>query len=276
MHLLNRRGETAARFGVEGQNALFALDENGVVRWRCVWPQNTAPRTGEVIEAFQNLIPAASTAPAVTTQATLPLSRRAFLTSALAASLALAAGPMLGSGRAQNLGTRQQPTDAAGVASDLVPLTLNINGQRRQLNVEPRVALLDALREELHLTGTKKGCDHGQCGACTVHIDGERALACLTLAVMNDGREITTIEGLSQGPNLHPVQQAFIEHDGLQCGYCTPGQIMSAVALLREGHAQSDAEIRDGMSGNLCRCGAYPNIIAAIKAARGRSVHTAR
>ena len=132
------------------------------------------------------------------------------------------------------------------------------------LNVEPRVTLLDFLREQLHLTGTKKGCDHGQCGACTVHVDGKRIISCLSLAVMNEGKKITTIEGLANGDKLHPMQEAFIEHDGFQCGYCTPGQIMSAIACVKEGHANSEEEIREFMSGNICRCGAYPNIVDAI------------
>jgi xanthine dehydrogenase YagT iron-sulfur-binding subunit len=145
-----------------------------------------------------------------------------------------------------------------------IHLRLEINGQPHALDVEPRVTLLDALRERLGLTGTKKGCDQGQCGACTVHVDGERVLACLTLAAQVEGRAVTTIEGLAEA-ELHPVQAAFLERDAFQCGYCTPGQIMSAVACIREGHAGSDAEIREYMSGNLCRCGAYPNIVAAVR-----------
>jgi xanthine dehydrogenase YagT iron-sulfur-binding subunit len=148
------------------------------------------------------------------------------------------------------------------------PVKLEINGEEHTLTLEPRVTLLDALREHLHLTGTKKGCDQGQCGACTVHVDGQRVLACLTLAVQAEGCAITTIEGLT-GPDgvPHPVQQAFMEEDAFQCGYCTPGQIMSAVACIREGHAGSDDEIREFMAGNLCRCGAYPNIVSAVRKA---------
>lgn len=145
-----------------------------------------------------------------------------------------------------------------------IPLNLTVNNKAHSTKIEPRVTLLDYLREELHLTGTKKGCDHGQCGACTVHVDGARVNSCLSLAVMNEGKKITTIEGLSSGDELHPMQQAFIKHDGFQCGYCTPGQIMSAVACIREGHANSRAEISEFMSGNICRCGAYPNIVDAI------------
>jgi xanthine dehydrogenase YagT iron-sulfur-binding subunit len=156
----------------------------------------------------------------------------------------------------------------AASASDPVTLSLRVNGRDHRLSLDVRTALLDALREHLGLTGSKKGCDQGQCGACTVMIDGRRALACLTLAVAAQGREITTIEGLvSADGQLHPMQQAFIDHDAFQCGYCTPGQIVSAVACVKEGHARSDAQIREYMSGNLCRCGAYPNIVAAVKQA---------
>ncbi|RZK37733.1 MAG: 2Fe-2S iron-sulfur cluster binding domain-containing protein [Pedobacter sp.] len=145
-----------------------------------------------------------------------------------------------------------------------IPLNLTVNNKVYKTNIEPRVTLLDYLREELHLTGTKKGCDHGQCGACTVHVDGERVNSCLSLAVMNEGKKITTIEGLAKGEELHPMQAAFIKHDGFQCGYCTPGQIMSAVACVNEGHTNTRAEISEYMSGNICRCGAYPNIVDAI------------
>lgn len=145
-----------------------------------------------------------------------------------------------------------------------IPLNLKVNNKLFSVKVEPRVTLLDFLREQLHLTGTKKGCDHGQCGACTVHVDGQRINSCLSLAVTNEGKSITTIEGLAKGDELHPMQAAFIKHDGFQCGYCTPGQIMSAVACVREGHANSKEEIREYMSGNICRCGAYPNIVDAV------------
>lgn len=145
-----------------------------------------------------------------------------------------------------------------------VPLSLEVNGIPHNVSVEPRVTLLDLLREQLALPGTKKGCDHGQCGACTVHVDGKRVLSCLSLAVMQEGKKVTTIEGLSAGDQLHPMQEAFIKWDGFQCGYCTPGQIMSGIACIREGHANSDDEIREYMSGNICRCGAYPNIVKAI------------
>ena len=154
------------------------------------------------------------------------------------------------------------------ITSTTIPIHLTINGHSHELQVEPRVTLLDALRDRLDLTGTKKGCDHGQCGACTVHVDGERVLACLTLAAQVEGRSITTIEGLAGADGtLSAVQAAFLEQDAFQCGYCTPGQIMSAVACIREGHAGSDEEIREYMAGNLCRCGAYPNIVAAVRQA---------
>ncbi|MCX2476139.1 2Fe-2S iron-sulfur cluster-binding protein [Pedobacter sp. MC2016-05] len=145
-----------------------------------------------------------------------------------------------------------------------IPLNITVNNKAYKTSIEPRVTLLDYLREELHLTGTKKGCDHGQCGACTVHVNGERVNSCLSLAVMNEGKKITTIEGLAKAEELHPMQAAFIKHDGFQCGYCTPGQIMSAVACVNEGHTNSRAEISEYMSGNICRCGAYPNIVDAI------------
>jgi xanthine dehydrogenase YagT iron-sulfur-binding subunit len=146
-----------------------------------------------------------------------------------------------------------------------VLVRLNVNGSDKEVEVEPRVSLLDALRERLGLFGTKKGCDHGQCGACTVLADDRRVLSCLTLAVQAEGKRVTTIEGLADGERLHPMQQAFLDHDALQCGYCTPGQIMSAVACVAEGHAVSRDQIREYMSGNLCRCGAYDGIVAAIE-----------
>jgi xanthine dehydrogenase YagT iron-sulfur-binding subunit len=164
-----------------------------------------------------------------------------------------------------------QPSSARRKAPDKLPaparlaITLHVNGVARKLTVAPWTTLLDALRLQLDLTGTKKGCDHGQCGACTVLVDGRRINSCLTLAVMKDGAQVTTIEGLAHGDALHPLQQAFIEHDAFQCGYCTPGQICSAVGLIAEGRARTADEIRELMSGNLCRCGAYTNIVAAIE-----------
>jgi xanthine dehydrogenase YagT iron-sulfur-binding subunit len=155
-----------------------------------------------------------------------------------------------------------------------VKITVRVNRTTHTLVVEPYVTLLDLLRERLELTGTKKGCNYGECGACTVHLDGRRANACMVLAAQADDRDVTTIEGLAKGDVLHPMQQAFIDHDGFQCGFCTPGQIMSAVACIEEGHVGNDAEIREWMSGNLCRCSAYPQIVEAVKAAAAASGRT--
>jgi xanthine dehydrogenase YagT iron-sulfur-binding subunit len=162
-------------------------------------------------------------------------------------------------------------SQTSGSAPGSLPVNLTVNGTRHTLSLDPRTTLLDALRERLDLTGTKKGCDQGQCGACTVLVDGRRVVSCLTLAVMKDGATVTTIEGLAKGDTLDPLQQAFIDHDAFQCGYCTPGQICSAAGLLAEGKARTADEIRELMSGNICRCGAYPNIVAAIQQAMGRS-----
>ncbi len=161
--------------------------------------------------------------------------------------------------------TPARPPSSPPPQPERLDVTLQINDSSVSLSVDPRTSLLDALREQAGLTGTKKGCDRGACGACTVHIDGRRVLSCLTLAARCQGKAVTTIEGLAAGNDLHAVQAAFLHHDGFQCGYCTPGQIMSAAALIKEGHTGSDAEIREWMSGNICRCGAYPNIVAAIR-----------
>jgi xanthine dehydrogenase YagT iron-sulfur-binding subunit len=168
------------------------------------------------------------------------------------------------------LTARGAQTDTAPVAPDPslpVSVTLRVNGEDKSLQIDVRTTVLDALREHAGLTGTKKGCDHGQCGACTVLIEGRRVLSCLTLALSAQGQDITTIEGIGRDGGLHPMQQAFIDQDAFQCGYCTPGQIMSAVACVKEGHADSDENIREYMSGNICRCAAYPNIVAAVKQA---------
>lgn len=197
------------------------------------------------------------------------LSRRTFMLSTAATAAApLASGTSLAAQAEARAAT--QPTSMAAAPLGQPPglsMTLRVNGSDHALNLDPRTALLDAVREHLGLMGTKKGCDHGQCGACTVLLDGERVLSCLTLAAQAQGREVTTIEGLARGDQLHPMQQAFVDNDALQCGYCTPGQIMSAVACVREGRSTSDDEIREYMSGNLCRCAAYPNIVAAVRQA---------
>jgi xanthine dehydrogenase YagT iron-sulfur-binding subunit len=164
-----------------------------------------------------------------------------------------------------------EPLASVGPAASAHPVELLVNGETRTLSLEPRVTLLDALREHLGLTGTKKGCDLGQCGACTVLIDGRRVNACLTLAVMQQRKRITTVEGLASGAELHPMQQAFLSHDGFQCGYCTPGQIMSALGMLNEPWGPEDDAVREGMSGNICRCGAYSNITAAVQSVRTKS-----
>lgn len=164
--------------------------------------------------------------------------------------------------------TVQKPNKQTQTQEHAVPVQFIVNGRRNELNLEPWTSLLDALREHLDMTGTKKGCDHGQCGACTILVDGKRINSCLTFAVMYDGSSITTIEGFAQGDHLHPMQQAFIDHDALQCGYCTPGQICSAIALLDEGKAQTPEDVHELMSGNLCRCAAYNNIHDAIESVR--------
>jgi len=195
-----------------------------------------------------------------------PGTRRRFLKQVAGTGAAISLGPALMG--ISSVDAAESEATSAGAA--VAKFQLKINGQQHSLAVDPRTTLLDALREHLHLTGSKKGCDHGQCGACTVLVNGRRINSCLSLAVTHEGDEITTIEGLAKGDELHPVQAAFLEHDGFQCGYCTPGQICSAVACIAEGHAKSDADIREWMSGNLCRCGAYPNIVAAVKEAQGK------
>jgi xanthine dehydrogenase YagT iron-sulfur-binding subunit len=198
------------------------------------------------------------------------VSRRRFLLSSAAGAAVPAAGLAAGCAAPGEVRT-QGPAPAAAVRAaepaSALPMTLRVNGTDHRLNLDVRTTLLDTLREHIGLVGSKKGCDHGQCGACTVFVGGERVLSCLTLAAQTQGREVRTIEGLSVGATLHPMQQAFIDNDAFQCGYCTPGQIMSAVACVEEGRASSDSEIREYMSGNLCRCAAYPNIVAAIREA---------
>jgi xanthine dehydrogenase YagT iron-sulfur-binding subunit len=194
------------------------------------------------------------------------VSRRSFLSGIGATSLLAGAAPLAAAAPVEEQVHEQAAAEGGGT------VTLRVNGKDYTLkNLDPRATLLDTLRERIHLTGTKKGCDHGQCGACTVHMNGRRVNSCLSFALMHEGDEITTIEGVGQPGNLHAMQAAFVEHDGYQCGYCTSGQIMSAVALLKEPIGSSDDEVKQAMSGNICRCGAYTNILAAVKQVRSRA-----
>ena len=194
------------------------------------------------------------------------VSRRSFLSGIGATSLLASAVPLSAAAPVEE--TAQEQAEASGGTT----MTLRVNGRDYTLkNLDPRATLLDTLRERIHLTGTKKGCDHGQCGACTVHVNGRRVNSCLSFALMHEGDEITTIEGVGQPGNLHPMQAAFVEHDGYQCGYCTSGQIMSAVAMLKEPIGSTDDEVKQAMSGNICRCGAYTNILTAVKQVRSRA-----
>jgi xanthine dehydrogenase YagT iron-sulfur-binding subunit len=195
------------------------------------------------------------------------VTRRSFLSHLGAAGIAATASPVLGAAAVPAPPAVDQVSETPAPAGT-VPVTLKVNGKSHALSLDPRTTLLDCLRENLNLPGTKKGCDHGQCGACTVHVNGQRVNSCLSFAVMHSTDEITTIEGIGQPDHLHPMQAAFVEHDGYQCGYCTSGQIMSAVALLDEPVGPSDDDVKQAMYGNICRCGAYPNIVAAVQAAR--------
>jgi xanthine dehydrogenase YagT iron-sulfur-binding subunit len=286
---LDPHGAVAERYDVLGEQALFVVDAEGVIAWRYAGPAGTSPNAGDLLAALEALAtpgPEAQAARYAPRDANhLPLApcaqprdhdesssppmptRREFVTTALAAALALTVAPLVA--KADPIAARlaEPPRPDAAVAN----VTLRINGRSVNMNIEPRVTLLDALREHAGLTGTKKGCDHGQCGACTVHVNGRRELSCLTFAIMHQGDEITTVEGLANGDALHPMQAAFVRHDGFQCGYCTSGQIMSATALLKEPCGPSDADVKECMSGNLCRCGAYPGIVAAIQDVRGNA-----
>jgi xanthine dehydrogenase YagT iron-sulfur-binding subunit len=298
-------GKVAELFDVRGERAVFVLDAHGVIRWHHVGALNAADMD-VLVDALAALAPdpdaprsllseeaeecrsftsfrttvVLSEAPALErsegkdlhfTPKDLhldpndplfdPPTRREFLATALAAAVLLAASPL--SVKAESVAKALTPS-----APKPIPVTLNVNGRDVTLNIEPRVTLLDALREYAGLTGTKKGCDHGQCGACTVHVNGRRQLSCLTFAVMHTGAKITTVEGLATGDTLHPMQAAFIKHDGFQCGYCTPGQLMSATAILSEPCGSADVDVKECMSGNVCRCGAYPGIVAAIQEVR--------
>jgi len=253
----------AERYGVGNDPAVFVIDSTGVVRWSQVGPISLANPT-DVARAISVVaapfVDARDEVEAPNEEPRTGWTRRDFVATALAAAFALALRPV--EAHAERAAALAPPTHTAR------PVTLMVNGRELSLSLEPRVTLLDALREYAGLTGSKKGCDHGQCGACTVHIDGRRELSCLTFAVMQEGRRITTIEGLATGDQLHPMQQAFITNDGFQCGYCTSGQVMSAVAVLDEPWGPTDDDVREAMSGNICRCGAYPGIVAAVQEVR--------
>ena len=256
-------GPVAEHYGVSGGPAVFVIDAEGRIGWHHA-SGDTLPSPNEVAVALAS----ARADDAVDQPAAW--SRRQFVATTLAAALALAFTRRIA--RAEPA----TPPTAAPTPAGAARVTLRVNGRDVLLDIEPRVTLLDALREYAGITGPKKGCDHGQCGACTVHVGGRRILSCLTFAVMQQGKEITTIEGLATaggatGDALHPMQQAFIDHDGFQCGYCTSGQIMSAAAMVREPWGPTDDEVREAMSGNICRCGAYPGIVAAIQAVRKSS-----
>jgi xanthine dehydrogenase YagT iron-sulfur-binding subunit len=256
-------GSVADRFGVQGERAVFVIDPDGRISWR-----HTA---GDTLPA-PNAVAAALASAGGEDPVDRPAgwSRRQFVATTLAAALAIAFTRRI---------ARAEPTSRAAAAAaptSATRVTLRVNGRDVPLDIEARVTLLDALREYAGITGPKKGCDHGQCGACTVHVGGRRILSCLTFAVMQQGKEIMTIEGLAAaggatGDALHPMQQAFIDHDGFQCGYCTSGQIMSAAAMVREPWGPGDDDVREAMSGNICRCGAYPGIVAAIQSVRKSS-----
>jgi len=256
--------EASRLFGVAGRSALFVIDAAGIVRWSYVAPIGSAARPDDLLNALRDLSPVEEMRAYPTSG--LAMSRRSFIAAALATALAMTLAPRLV--RANEPAPAQPVTPGTSKIPGTTAISLKINGSAQSVDVEPRVTLLDALRERLGLTGSKKGCDHGQCGACTVLVDGRRVLSCLTLAMAAQGKEITTVEGLAEGDTLHPMQEAFLKHDGFQCGYCTPGQIVSAVGLLKEPCGPADSDVRELMSGNICRCGAYPNIVAAIQEVR--------
>ncbi len=251
----------ARAYGVDGdRDAVFVIGADRVIRFAHVSDGGLANSLVNALIAAGDALHSRRTPP-------ITFTRREWATSCLVGGFALA---LLSACRTR---TREVPRpdpqpDPVATPTTELDIVLDINGAKHALTIDPRTSLLDALRERLGLTGTKKGCDGGQCGACTVHIGGQRVVSCLTLAAMAEGQPIRTIEGLASRGELHAMQTAFIEHDAFQCGFCTPGQIMSAVALLAEDLAHTDDEVREHMSGNICRCGAYPNIVAAVRAAR--------
>src|SRR4051812_29793204 len=253
-------GDIAAQFGVLGEQALILIDADGRETWRHLGAITSGVEL-DLSAALEQLAVQSSSMQAESAHA--HPTRREFVASAVAAAIIATVAPMVA--RADSVRRAFPPSSASPAAARV---TLNVNGRDVALDLEPRVTLLDALREYAGMTGTKKGCDHGQCGACTVHINGRRQLSCMTFAVMQQGAKITTVEGLATGDTLHPMQAAFIKHDGFQCGYCTPGQLMSATALLHEPCGPADADVKECMSGNICRCGAYPGIVAAIQDVR--------
>jgi len=241
------------------QSALLVIDEAGSIWWAHVFSAGASAKPDDLGDALHSLQEMKS-------RSHKGITRRQFLAASLASAfiLTLSLEPV---DKAQADVEKAPASVPRGM-----PIILNVNGEDHALAVDPRVTLLDALRERLSLTGSKKGCDHGQCGACTVHIDGRRVNSCLTLAVACQGKKVQTIEGMANGETLHPLQRSFIEHDGFQCGYCTSGQIMSAIALLKEPVGPADDDVREAMSGNICRCGAYPNIVDAIQSVRKQGV----
>jgi xanthine dehydrogenase YagT iron-sulfur-binding subunit len=289
--VLSGGNEVAALYGAVGRTAVYVIDADGMVQWCQVGSDGVLPDAFEAVRAcaesgFGRRGPqmsgrepdgpsnaasrpihgephSTSYAQCPTPDSRRPWSRRDFVATLLGASFALALLPL----DASAAPPKRQPR-TAGTAPRTTRVTLDVNGREIAVDIEPRVTLLDALREYAGLTGTKKGCDHGQCGACTVHVEGRRVLSCMTFAVMQQGKHITTIEGLASGDQLHPMQRAFIEYDGFQCGYCTSGQIMSATAMVKEPWGAGDEDVREAMSGNICRCGAYPGIVAAIQEVR--------
>ena len=267
-------GDAATLYGVSGRQALFVLDAGGVVRWQYAAAPGALPRAEDLRAALASLSAQSPSAQSPSADSGRGLTRREFLAAALGVALVLSVP--LATARAAEAAAVEAAAVPAGISAlrppspvGTLPVTLSVNGTDYALHIEPRVSLLDAVRERIGLSGSKKGCDHGQCGACTMHADGKRINSCLALAVAYQGKKITTVEGLAAPDGtLSPVQAAFIEHDGFQCGFCTSGQLMSASALLTEPVGPEDSDVREAMSGNLCRCGAYNGIVAAVQDAR--------